>query len=235
MYKYKVIRENLHVDWHFLKPIFSFMQVGPRFFAMLHEQFSQMLNLQPGELLVNTGATSLGEARAVYRIYGGGSTVTLHADRLNLSVPGANPWEMSLVNSIMGALHDGFKKDFPEIETGLIEVASYAHCDLGSVEAVQEFLTRYRIPLNPSSAASPKVSIKPAVKFTATAETGDWEATVQAEHSVQSPSALFVSINLKVLKLSSDLPFIEKAAIIQSITARCLAMIDLELDNGAQA
>ncbi|MBR0751732.1 hypothetical protein JQ604_06020 [Bradyrhizobium jicamae] len=235
MYKYNVLKENLHVDWHFQKPIFSFLQIAPRFFAMLHERFGQMLSLKPGELHVNNGASSLGEARLTYRMYGGNSTVTLHADHLNFSVPGANPGELGLVRSILGELHDGFKREFPEIETGRVDVASYSHCDLGNVETVTEFLARFTIPRTPASSATPAVQIKPAVKFTATSEAGDWEATVTAEPSIQTSSAIFVAINLNVLKLPSDLPFIEKAAVIQGITARCFAMIDLELDNAAQA
>jgi hypothetical protein len=235
MYKYKVLRENLHVDWFFQKPILNWVQVPSRFFEMLYEQFRDLLNPQLAEMSVNASAVIMSEVRAIYRIYGGNSTATLHSDRLNLSVPGAQPFELALVNQIMAGLHDAFKSKFPEIETGRIEVASYGHLDLGDVAAVNEFLNRFSIPKNEASLAVPPVLLRPSVRYTAIAEGGEWQGTVQAEHSIQSSTAIFVSMNMSFFKMPPELPFVEKAAVVQSATARCLRMIDLEIDHGAQA
>jgi hypothetical protein len=161
--------------------------------------------------------------------------VTLHADHLNLSIPGAQPFELGLVNQIMAGLHDGFKAKFPEIETGRIDVASYGHLDLGDVGTVSEFLNRFSIPKNEATSVAPAVLLRPSVKYTAVAEGGEWQGTIQAEHSVQSATALFVSMNMTFFKIPQELPFIEKAALVQNTTARCLKMIDLEIDRGDQA
>jgi hypothetical protein len=87
--------------------------------------------------------------------------VTLHADHLNLSIPGAQPFELGLVNQIMAGLHDGFKAKFPEIETGRIDVASYGHLDLGDVGTVSEFLNRFSIPKNEATSVAPAVLLRP--------------------------------------------------------------------------
>jgi hypothetical protein len=160
--------------------------------------------------------------------------VTLFADRVNITVPGAQPYEMAQIHQIAGHVHDGFKKAFPEVEPGRVQADSYSHLDLGSVEVVNEFLGRFLIPSNETSLANPPIRIRPSVKYTVMAEGAEWQCEVQVDQSELSLSAIFTTLRLNFLKMPSELSFLEKAALIQAANARCLRMIDLEQADAAQ-
>jgi hypothetical protein len=63
MYKYKVLRENLHIDWYFKKPILDWTKVPSRLFEMVSEQFRDLLNPQLAEMSVNASAVIMSARR----------------------------------------------------------------------------------------------------------------------------------------------------------------------------
>jgi hypothetical protein len=228
-----MLRGNLHVQYYFKRPVFRWQELPVRFFEMVYEALGTRLNIQPSELTINP-THSLGEARARYTIYGGASSVSLLADRISFDFPNLLPSDTSLVLEIMSTLHDAFPKAFPEVEQGRIEVQDYAHLDIGTQEAVNEFLNGYRIAAVEAAFGEdfPIISM-PSVRYAVVAQDASWKSVVSAEPSQLATTALFGSVVTTLLKVSPEQTYLEKAAFVQSITNRCLAALNLESDNGA--
>lgn len=232
-FKYKLLRENLHVQLYFKQPVFTWQQLPVRFFEMIYDALGARLNIQPSELSIQP-THSLGEACARYTVYGGPTSVSLMADRIAFDFPNLLPSDLPVVYEIMGAVHDTFPKSFPEIEEGRIEVQDYAHLDIGTQEAVQTFLNGFRIPMVEQVFGTdlPVVNT-PALKFSVVSEDAGWKSVVAVEQSQLSSAALFGSIGTTLVKFPPNKTYLEKAAIVQGITARCLAALNLEIENAA--
>lgn len=134
----------------------------------------------------------------------------------------------------MGRVHDGFKQSFPEVEQGRVQANNYSHLDLGGVDLVNQFLDRFRVPAAEASSIKSPVIVRPSVKYTVIAESGDWQCDVQVDHSLYSSTAVSVSLHRNFLKISPELSFLEKLSLVQNATAECLEMIDLEHIDGTQ-
>src|SRR5689334_8080237 len=88
-FKYRVLREYIHVQQYFDGVALEWPDLPVRFFRMLHDALGTRLNIQPSELSVNPGA-KLSEVNARYAIFGGQSAVTLFSDRLAFDFPAIN-------------------------------------------------------------------------------------------------------------------------------------------------
>jgi hypothetical protein len=178
-----MLRENLHVQCYFKRPLFRWQDLAVRFFEMVYDSLGARLNVQPSELTTYP-THSLGEARARYTIYGGTTSVSLYSDRISFDFPNLLPSDMSLVLEIMSTLHDAFPSAFPEAEQVRIEVQDFAHFDIGTQEAVNDFLNLYRIAAVEGVFGDDFPIINtPALKFAAVAQDASWKSVVSVEAS----------------------------------------------------
>lgn len=200
--KYKLARENLHVQLYFKKLAVRWQELPPRFFEMILAALGQRFNVQPGELSVQP-ANSLSETRVKYTIYGGQTSVSLLADRLAFDFPNLLPGDLGVVFEILSTVHDAFPKAFPELEQGRIEVQDFAHLDLGSQEAVKNFFQPYNIEGIESTFGKDLPVISTCYpKFALTSEGGDWKCTVDLEQSSCLPQQCLVWFERPCLRLT---------------------------------
>jgi hypothetical protein len=229
--RFKVVRENVHVQLYFKRPLFNWNEVHTRFFEMIYDLLGQRLNVQPSEFSTNPTNT-LGEARAKYNVYGGGSSVSLLADRIAFEFPSLAPTELPIVHEIMGKVHDGFRDHFSEIEQGRVEVQDYAHLDIGSQEAVNTFLNRFQVQGVAEAFGSGVINV-PSAKFTVISEDGSWQSAITVERSQMQTSALFGATQLSLHKFTPTQSYLEKAGVVFDITKRCLLAVGLENEDAA--
>ncbi|MFK4535137.1 hypothetical protein ABIA00_003320 [Bradyrhizobium ottawaense] len=229
-FKYKVLREFIHVQQYFDGFALDWRELPQRFFRLLHGSLGQRLNIQASELSAHAG-TQLSEVRARYAIYGGSSSVTLFADRIAFDFPGITGGDLPLIYDIMGAVHDGFPEAFPELRFGRVEVQDLCHFDLGSQQQVGAFFARFAFqPVSDAFANDPS-QIVFGPKFRAASEDGRFRCDVFVEQSALSSTAVFGSLASTLAAVEGSKPFLEKAQFIQTLTQRCLSGLDLEIDN----
>jgi hypothetical protein len=228
--KFKLARENLHVQMLFKRPLFKWQEAAIRFFEFVYDALGVRLNIQPSEFSINP-THSYGDARARFSIYGGNTSITLMPDKLSFDFPGLLSSDLPLVYEIMGVIHDKFPNVFAEVEQGRIEVQDYAHLDLGTVEAAKTVLDRYRIDSIETSFSPASVLNTPSLKFTVLADDGSWQSELMVDQSLLITSGLFVSCRMVFHKLAPS--FLEKLTAVQDVEARCLAAVGLESENAA--
>ena len=227
--KYKLVRDNIHVQLYFTRPLFKWSDAHVRFFEMLYELLGERLNIQSSEFSIFPNST-LGEVRAKFSVFGGTSSVSLFADRMAFDFPNLFPSDLPIVHEIMGSVHDGFGKYFPEIEHRRVEIQDYAHLDIGAPEAVDSFLDRYRVG-EIAKTFGETVLENPSWKFTVVAQDGSWQSAVTVERSQMQTSALFAAAQISLHKLLTTQSYLEKAQVVFDITSRCLRVINLENEN----
>ena len=226
-----MVRENVHVQLYFKRPLFKWNDVHTRFFEMIYDLLGQRLNVQPSEFST-VPTNTLGEARAKFNVYGGTSSVSLLADRIAFDFPSLFPSDLPIVHEIMGTIHDRFRDHFSEIEQGKVEVQDYAHLDIGSQEAVSTFLNKFQVQ-GVAAAFGPDVRNIPAAKFTVISEDGSWQSAITIERSQMQTSALFAAAQISLYKFSPTQSYLEKAGVVFDITKRCLVAVNLENEDAA--
>jgi hypothetical protein len=231
-FKYKVVREFVHVQQYFDGFALEWRELPARFFRELYDALGQRLNIQPVELSANAG-TQLSEVRARYSIYGGPSAVTLMADRIAFDFPNITVSDLALVYEIMGSIHDRFPNAFPELKLGRVEVQGMSHLDVGSQENVNAFFERFKIPTLSDAFNDLPAQIICGPKFHITSEDGKWKCNVVAEPSQVSSTAIFAVINSTLIKSEPTAKYLDKAGVINNLAQRCLNALNLEIDDAA--
>lgn len=229
-FKYKVLREFLHVQQYFDGFALDWRDLPHRFFKSLHGALGERLNIQASELSANA-SPQLSEVRARYNIYGGGSAVTLFADRIAFDFPAINGGDLPLIYEIMGTVHDNFPTTFPELKFGRAEVQDLSHLDLGSQDQVKAFFERFVFQSVSDAFKDYPTQITYGPKFQVISEDGRFRSNVFVESSALSSTAVFSSINSTLAMAEGSKPFLEKAQFMEAITKRCLNGLDLEIDN----
>lgn len=231
-FKYKVLREFIHVQQYFDGLALDWRALPQQFFGMLHGKLGNKLNIQPSELSGQHG-TQLSEVRARYNIYGGSSAVTLFADRIAFDFPNVTGDDLPLVYDIMGTVHDGFPAAFPELKFGRAEVQDRCHFDLGSQDQVKAFFDRFAFqPVRDAFADVPSQFVF-GPKFQVVSEDGLFRCELFVEPSAVSSNAVFGSLNSTLSMVDGPKPFLEKLQFVLNLTQRCLGGLDLEIDSAA--
>jgi hypothetical protein len=215
----------------FTRPILAWDGISGRFFSMVHDALVGKIVVNPSDLSVNP-ASVLGDARARYNIFGGGTSVTLHSDKLVFDFPGLIPPDYELVRDVMLSIHDAFPTAFPEANYDRLEAQSLDHLELLESGAVGHFLDRYRLPEIDRSFSSPVVS-QPQVKFTVVAQDQSWQCSLAVERSLVSATALFAVLNVSLRNVSPSAPFLDKARTINKLANSCLRVVGLENINAS--
>jgi hypothetical protein len=171
--------------------------------------------------------TVLSDARARYNIYGGATSVALHADKLVFDFPNVIPSDYPTVRNVMMSIHDAFPDAFPELQYHRLDVQCLEHVDLLELEGVRLFLERYKVQDSERSFGSPVV-IQPQVKFTAIAQDQSWECTFTAERSLLSATALFAAVGITLRNVSPSMPYLDKADAVAALARSCLKVVGLE-------
>ncbi|MCK1523044.1 hypothetical protein [Bradyrhizobium sp. 17] len=229
-FRYKVLREFIHVQQYFDGIALEWRDLPPRFFKSLHGALAERLNIQASELSANP-SSRLSEVYARYNVYGGSSAVTLFADRIAFDFPGITGSDLPLIYEIMGAVHDNFPAAFPELKFGRAEVQDLCHFDLGSQDQVSAFFERFVFQSVSDSFKDYPSQITFGPKFQVVSEDGRFRSSAFVESSALSSTAIFGSINSTLAMTEGSKPFLEKAQFMQSLTQRCLNGLDLEIDN----
>jgi hypothetical protein len=125
-FKYKSLRETLRIEAIFSRPILEWERTSARFYSMIYEALAAKIPVNVGDFSVQPG-TILSEVRARYGIYGGATSVTLHANKIVFDFPSLIPSDMPIVREVLSSVHDAFPKAFPELDYKTMEVQSYEH------------------------------------------------------------------------------------------------------------
>lgn len=229
-FKYRVVREFLHVQQYFDGLALDWRTLPQRFFGMLHSSLGARLNMQPSEL-GGQQSNQLSEVRARYSIYGGSSAVTLFADRVAFDFPGISGGDLALVYDIMGTIHDAFPNAFPELHFARAEVQDRSHLDLGSQDSVKEFFDRFAVQAVSDAFSDLPSQFVFGPKFQVASEDGRFRCEVSVEPSATLSTAIFGSLSTTLPVTDAAMPFLEKAQFIQNLTQRCLSGLDLEIDS----
>ena len=228
-----MLRENVHAQYFFKRPLFKFQEAALQFFEMIYDVLGVRLNIQPNELSA-APANNFAEARARYSVYGGSSSVSLLADRIAFDFPGLVSSDLGIMHEIMATVYDNFPSAFPDVSPARIEAQEYAHLDIGTQEAVAAFLNKYRVSTVEKTFGDDLAVINtPSVRYSIVAQDGSWKSVVSTEISQLSTTALFGTISTSLLKLPDRLDFVSTLGRFQTITLRALASLDLEPENAA--
>jgi hypothetical protein len=230
-FKYKSLRETLRIEAIFSRPILEWEQTSARFYSMIYDALAAKIPLNVGDFSVQP-ATILSEVRAKYSIYGGATSVTLHANKIVFDFPNLIPSDFPIVREVVSSIHDVFPKAFPELDYKTMEVQSFEHLELLEDGAVELFLERYKVPGVENAFKSPIVS-GPAMKFAVVSQDQKWQCSFAAERSLLSPRALFTALNLSLRDVSPSSPFIEKIEAVLGLERSCFAAVGLERANGS--
>ncbi len=232
-FNYTLLRENIYVQCYFEKPTFKWPEMTSRFFEMLSNSFfGTAFNLQTNELTTNA-SQNFSELRARYSVFGGTTAVSLLPDRLTFDLPGLSLSDLPTAREVMQTVHDEFIKTFSDVTLGRLEVQDFAHLELGSQDAVSNALKKYRLS-ELDFVFGDKVVATPSARFSIASNEGDWRAVAMLEPSQLKTTAVFGSIAVTLLKVSPTLLYLQKAALVQSITSQCLKTLHLvDAENAA--
>jgi hypothetical protein len=228
-FKYRTLRDNVKVVVPFIRPLFDWENVSGRFFSLVYDALLGKIAVNPGDFSLNP-ANILSDVRAKYSIYGGATSVTLHADRLVFDFPNIIPSDYPTVTNVVTSIHDAFPKAFPAQQFHTLDVQTLEHMDLIDLEGVRLFLERFKVKASEESFAS-SVVIHPQVKFTALAQDQSWECSFAAERSFLSATALFTAIGVTLRRVDPSTPYADKAQVIRTVTRSCLDVVGLENAN----
>src|SRR6266481_3362545 len=140
--KYAPLRETMHVDLFFERPIFEWAGMLPKFFGMIFSKVGAKIPVSPKEFSV-TDSANMGETSGRYNIYGGASSISIFVDRLAADFPLLAPSEYALVRVLLKTVHDEFISEFPNCPVSRVEYSSGDHIEILAPHTVKEFLGRY--------------------------------------------------------------------------------------------
>jgi len=217
---------GLHVHLVFVRPLVDWTDTTPRFIEMVFQALENKIRLSPSEFSA-VGGGSLGDLRAKYAIYGGGTSVTLQSDKLAFDFPNLIQTDLTTVADIMRSIHDAFPSAFPEVSYNKIDVQSYEHLELENNAAVATFLNRYALPGLADAFGEPTVTY-PGVRFTVAAADQRWECVFSVDRSLLSPAAVFAALQLSLREVDNASPYDEKAARVTKFANACYKLVGLE-------
>jgi hypothetical protein len=226
---YKSLRDSIHVQCMLSQPILDWREMPSRFFGMVYGALRQKLPINLSELSITPGVL-LSEVRAKYNLYGGATSVSLHADRLAFDFPNLTPTDYPIAMDIMACIHDAFPKAFSDLSYDKIEVQSYEHVDVFSSETVSSFLERFKMPGAESFFESTVVQ-RPTCKFSMEAQDQGWQCGLALERSLLASNALFMAVTVSLRNANALTPFQEKQTQVRSLINSLVAAVGLESSN----
>lgn len=141
--KVKPLRESSRASFYFIRPIFDWREVFPRFFKMVYECLGSQIRVQVSDFTGAAAPASMADVRARWAVYGGQSSVTLNADRLEFDFPALFPNDLQLVWHILRTFHDVFPTYFSDCQYDRIESVSNEHLAMPTDPGVTAYLQRY--------------------------------------------------------------------------------------------
>jgi hypothetical protein len=224
--KYRSLRETLHVQLFFHRPIFDWTGVIPKFFKMIFTVVGAKIPVHPKEFSA-VASNNAGEVQGRYNVYGGASAISIFADRLSADFPLLTPVDYPLVRTLLETVHDSFTSEFSDVPVAKVEYSSADHIEILLPHTVKEFLDAHRC-LAIEDAFKDEAVYQPGIKFSLKGTTQPWEYSVLAEQSLLHAAGLFVSHSL-VLNDVAKLPtFREKVELGYHVEQMALKALKLE-------
>ena len=194
-------RSSTTLDIAIAPPFFNWNVVPPKFFEMVHGTLSPKYLITANDFSVVSG-NSLGEVAAKYNIFGGPSSVTLHAERLYMDFSTLFPDDVSIVLDIMEQLYTGFHKTFPDRQCETIQAAVGEHVEIIDGTAVSDYLSRYAIPATHKTSGERNIVFTPGSLFVAVDNDATWRLGCKVEKSELLENGLYLHINITFLKVA---------------------------------
>lgn len=233
MLKVRSLRDTLRVTFEFSKPILEWRDIHSRFFKMIKEGFAGKIAVQLSELSATPGASTMADLRARWAIYGGSSSVTLFADRLEFDFPVLIPSDRELVWTILRTIHDLLPTTLDNWQYNRIESRAFEHLEIPQTTSVSTYLKRFeQMPVAAAFHGEQSV-FEYGAKFKVASQNGDWSCDVSVEKSMFNAAAVFVTRNMSVGIANPHESFDAKAFRFQILSQRCLAALGLENANAA--
>jgi hypothetical protein len=224
--KYRSLRETLHVQLFFQRPIFDWTGVIPKFFNMIFTAVGAKIPVNPKEFSA-VASSNAGEVQGRYNVYGGPSTISIYADRLSAEFPVLTPGDYPLVRTLLETVHDGFMSEFGDVPVGRVEYSSADHIEILPPHTVKEFLATHRC-LAIEDTFKDEAVYQPAIKFSLKGTAQQWEYSLLAEQSLLHAAALFVS-HILILNEAAKLPtFQDKVTLGYHVEQMALKALKLE-------
>jgi hypothetical protein len=198
---------------------------------MIHEGFGPQLRVQVGDFSFPPSAVTLADLRARWSIYGGASSVTLFADRIEFDFPLLLPSDYQLAWNILRTVHDLAPKSFDDWRYDRIETTTGDHLQFPASIGVAPYFARYQRSEIEAAYADAKAIYEPALKFRFRSEDGSWETETLLEKSLLDAAAVFVLHNIKMFRVDASAPFEHKVMHAQTLVRRSMAALDLEYDH----
>jgi hypothetical protein len=228
-FQIKPLREGYSVRFNFARPILNWEGVGARFITSIYDNFSPKIPVRTSEITSNNSPT-LGDIWVKYSIFGGGSSLTLWADRLTLDFPVVTPADYALALNILRTTHDALKSTFPEQGCELIENQVSEHLDMVGAGEIDRFLNQFRLP-RIDAEFKDVAAQTPSVKFGIVSEREKWRMSGIGERSQLSATALYVFRTLTLSPVDPNSSFEQKYELAQRAVARCYSALGLEFVN----
>jgi hypothetical protein len=225
---YETLRTNFHCQLPFKRPVLEFTTVPSRFFSMIFDCLDGKIPVNAAEFSAARAGISLSEVHWKYNVYGGPASVTLHLDRLAFDFPILAPSDIHVVRQILEAVHDSFPMAFPELYYERVEIQAFEHLDVAQETSVAELLSPYEMKSVPVVFGARRVIQRPAAKFELVSEDPSWQCTCSVERSLLKSTAVFVALTISLRQLTPQVPYKEKAALVQTVADSCLAVLGLE-------
>ena len=224
-------RESVRLDISIDPPIFDWNRGPSKFFAMLHGTLGPELNVEPGNFTV-VPANNLGEVVARYNVFGGNSSVSLHAAKLSMDFPTLLPQEGTLVQDILSKVDRGFRNAFSGHRYATIQVMRSVHAEFLQDGAVSEYLSRFVNPSVDKVFGLAGAVTVPGIRFGVIDSSGRWRVWCQAERSESLDSGLFVILDVMFLKLDANDDFDVLLEQYSKVVDSCTTALELEWKIG---
>lgn len=200
-------RSSAHLEFAITPPFFDWQIVPPKFFQMVNSALSLENSGSANDFSV-VPANNLGEVAANYKIFGGTSNVTLHADRLLIDFPNLIPGDVPIALSIIEKLYTRFLETFQGHQYKTIRVVSTEHAEIvedGTI--VSNYLSRYAIPAMDEVFGEENAVHRPGVRFSAVSNDTTWKSVCTVDESELLSNGLFLSGDITFLKVADGEDF----------------------------
>ena len=222
------IRSDVLLNLHFQRPLLDWQPVSRRFFSMLYDGLTPKYNISPSDLSVFPG-NNLGEIFVRFSLFGGGSNISLFANRLSIEFSNLTEVDNPIAIDVVSLIHDAFNREFTDVEPAYLEYRAFDHYNIVGEEISAVFFDDFIPAKLAENVQKFKILIEPGIQFRIVDAEHNATATCLAERSVLAPSGIFLSISVNIGQVARWPTFEQKQKRISELAKQCLDALNLRV------
>jgi hypothetical protein len=231
MFVGRTSRTEILVSAVFGKPILTWTGLHDRFFESIYSQLGDIIPIRPDDFSI-VNAFSLGDVKVTFRMFGGASSITLMADRVDFLFPSISSSDWQLVLQIIERGHKAVQMVSDAISFRQVRFVIQQHIELIEDGKPEDFMTRYvASDVKEIFSHSYTGLYDTGLKFRFVDGAQQWHVDVLVERSQLISNGIFVRCDAWIDDASSVNSFADQHALLEGIYLRTLAAVGLELRN----